>query len=131
MTIFSVSLGAGATGLLTGPYLPAPLTACASAVGGAAFYGLIVKPLGGLIMKAASKPAKNLDGVLAHEAVAQGRFDAQGRGIVTVDVDGEIVRLLARLESDDQAQGITVARGERLVVTQVDPEKNVLRVMKM
>ena len=131
ITIFSVSFGAGATGLLVGPYLTAPLTACAAGVGGVAFYSLIIRPLGGMIMKVASKPAKNLDGVLAQEAVAEGRFDAQGRGIVAVDVDGEIVRLLARLESDDHSQGVTVARGERLVVTQVDPEKNVLRVMKM
>ncbi|MES2463129.1 MAG: hypothetical protein V4671_21300 [Armatimonadota bacterium] len=132
LTLFSLCLGAGATGVLTRPYLRMPLlVAVAALIGGFLFYSLLVKPLWRLIFQFASKPAETLSGVVAREAVAMGRFDANGQGIVRVTVDGEFVRLLARLESEDKDKGVAVSSGDKLVVTSVDEKRNTCRVTRI
>jgi hypothetical protein len=132
LTIFSVCLGAGATGILTRAYLKMPLlVAFAAILGGLLFYGLLVKPLWRIIFKFASKPAETLSGVIAREAVAMGGFNAEGQGIVRVTVDGEYVRLLARLEADDSGKRISVSPGDTLVVTSVDEKRNTCRVTRL
>lgn len=130
LTIFSISLGAGATGLLAGPHLSAPLTGLAAAGGGIAFYGLFVRPLWTLLFRFTSEPARALDGSVAASAEAVTRFDEKGQGIVRLTVDGQIVRVLAHLESDDRAKGVDVRPGDRLVVTSVDGQKNTCRVSR-
>ncbi|MBC7805089.1 MAG: hypothetical protein H7145_02955, partial [Akkermansiaceae bacterium] len=77
------------------------------------------------------KPARNLAGVIATEAVAQNRFDAQGRGIVRLPLDGESVRLLAYLEPEDHSKGVLVAPGEKLTVTRIDEGTNTCHVTKL
>jgi hypothetical protein len=125
LTIFSVCVGAGATGILTRAMIGKPLfVALAAIVGGVLFYSILVKPLWGLIFKFASKPAETLSGAVAREAVATGRFDADGQGIVRVTIDGEYVRLLARLDREDREKGIAVLSGDKLVVTSVDEKRN-------
>ena len=131
MTLFSVSLGAGATGLLLAARFPVALTALLALLGGLVFFALVVRPLMGFARRFVSKPATALAGTLAGEAVAQNRFDAQGQGIVNVSIDGQVVRLLARLESDDHAKGILVAPGDSLVITQIDEARNTCRVTKI
>ena len=125
LTIFSLCLGAGATGILARYYIQLPfLVALAAVIGGILFYSGIVKPLWGLIFKFASNPAETLSGAVAREATATGRFNADGQGIVQITVDGEFVRLLARLEPEDRDRGITVLSGDKLVVTSVDEKRN-------
>ncbi len=132
LTIFSLCLGAGATGILTRYYIKLPLlVAVAAVIGGILFYGGIVKPLWGLIFKFASKPAETLSGAVAREATATGRFNADGQGIVQITVDGEVVRLLARLEPEDREKGITVLSGDKLVVTSVDEKRNTCSVTRL
>lgn len=132
LSLFSISLGAGATGLLLRGLLQNPLfTGIAAAIGGIAFFALIVQPMKNFILSFASKPAGTLTSMVAQEVEVISRFDERGRGLVRAEVDGEVVSVLAHLEADDQKQGITVARGDRLVVTQVDAEKNVLRVTRL
>lgn len=128
MTLFSVSLGTGATGLLLAARFPVALTALLALLGGLALFALVVRPLIGLAQRFVSKPATTLAGVVAGEAVAQNRFDATGQGIVNVSIDGQAVRLLARLEQDDHANGVTVAPGDHLVITQIDEARNTCRV---
>lgn len=132
LTIFSVCLGAGATGILARAYIHLPfLMAFTAAMGGILFYGALVKPLWGLIFKFASNPAETLSGAVAREAVATGHFNAAGQGIVQVTVDGEYVRLLARLETEDKDRGISVSSGDKLVVTSVDEKRNTCRVTRL
>jgi hypothetical protein len=131
LTLFSLALGAGATGLLVRPYLSPLLAAFAATAGGLGFYGLIVRPMYRLILGFASKPATALEGVVAGEARAVSRFDSSGRGVVSVNVDGQIVRVLAQLEADDREKGVAVTPGETLVVTSVDGEKNVCKVTRL
>lgn len=130
LTIFSVCLGIGATGLLLAPFHWAtPLVALAALAGGAAFYGAVVRPLWGFVFRFASTPGRALEGTVATEAEALSRFDARGRGLVRLHIDGQIVRVLATLEPGEPQPEITP--GERLTVTSVDSHSNTCRVARL
>ncbi len=130
LTIFSVCLGTGAAGLLLVAHLGKPLTALVALVCGIAFYALITKPMMRIVLSFASRPAETLAGAVAKEAIAIGRFDAQGRGMVTVTVDGELKRLLAHLDREDTQNAVPVAPGDKLLVVSIDPHKNTCAVIK-
>ncbi len=130
LTIFSLCLGAGATGLLARPaHWPSPLTALVAALGGLVFYGLLVRPLWGLIFKFASRPSAALNGMVAHQAEALGGFDASGRGLVGLTVDGQWVRVLATLDAGEEAGA--VQKGDTLTVVSVDGRANTCRVARL
>jgi len=130
LTFFSLCLGAGATGLLLKHlHLPAGVVGGAALAGGLLLYGAVIRPLSGLMLRFASTPSLALEGTLAREAEALTSFDAAGKGLVRLNVDGQTVRVLAILEPDDRAVG--VQRGERLVVTQVDGHSNSCRVARL
>ena len=131
MTLFAASLGAGATGILLGSRFSVGLTAILALLGGLAIVFCIVRPLMAFTRRFVSTPAQNLAGVVATEAVAQNRFDATGRGIVNVTLDGQIVRLLAYQESDDVREGLTINPGDVVVVTAIDETRNTCRVTKL
>ena len=130
LAFFSICLGAGAAGLLLKhSHLPIGLIALAALLGGAAFYGLLIRPLWNVLFRFASTPSTSLAGTVAHEAEALTRFDAAGKGLVRVTVDGQLVRILATLEPEDRAEGI-VRPGDRLTVTSVDGHTNSCRVAR-
>lgn len=131
LTIFSLCVGAGATGLLTHAFLRGAWTGLAALAGALVFYGLLVRPLWRFAMRFASEPARALEGVVAQDALAMGRFDALGQGMVRVIIDGQVVRLLARLEEEDRERGVTVMPGERLTVTSVDGKTNTCHVTRL
>ena len=85
--------------------------------GGLLFYGLIVRPLWGLVFQFASTPARALEGSVAGVAEALTRFDASGKGLVRLTVDGQLVRVLAYLESDERGQARLVKPGDTLTVS--------------
>ncbi len=130
LTIFSVCLGVGATGLLLkSQHWTGALTALAAIVGGMVFYGLVIRPLWGLVFQFASTPGAALEGAVAGQCEALGRFDAQGRGMVKLSIDGQRARVLAFLEPDDRAQAVTA--GEQLTVMSVDTRANTCRVARL
>lgn len=130
LTLFSLCLGVGAAGLLLKPlHLAAALTALLAAAGGLLFYGLVVRPVWGLIFQFASKPALALEGTVAQNAEALTRFDATGKGLVRLNIDGQLVRILATLEPDDRA--VAVLPGDKLLVTAVDGRTNSCRVSRL
>lgn len=130
LTLFSLCLGAGATGLLAQPaHWPSPLTALAALVGGLVFYGLGVRPLWTLIFKFASHPSAALNGMVAQQAEALGGFDASGRGLVGLTIDGQWVRVLATLDAGEEAGAIR--RGDALTVVSVDGRANTCRVARL
>jgi len=130
LTLFSLCLGVGATGLLLKPlHWAGWLTGLAAALGGAAFYGLVVRPLWGLIFQFASTPSRALEGMVAQSAEALTRFDARGQGLVRLTIDGQLVRVLATLEADAGAPD--VRPGDRLLVTGVDGRANTCRVSRL
>jgi hypothetical protein len=131
LTIFSFCLGVGATGLLLGHLLSEWETAIAALVGGVVFYTAIVKPLWRLIFMFASKPAETLAGTVAREATAMSQFDARGRGVVRLTVDGQVIRVLAHLDRADREKGIKITPGDTLVVTNVDGAHNSCTVARL
>ena len=46
--------------------------------------------------------------------------DANGCGLVAVDVDGQVVQLLATLTPDERARGIRVHSGDTVRIAEVD-----------
>ena len=131
LAFFSVCLGTGASGLLLKHlHLPTGLVAGAALLGGLVFYGLLVRPLWNTLFRFASTPSTSLAGTVAHEAEALTRFDASGKGLVRVTVDGQLVRIIATLEPEDRAEGV-VRPGDRLTITSVDGHTNSCRVARL
>lgn len=132
LTLLSLSLGAGATGLLLQhSRWPATLTALAAALGAVAFYGLIVRPLMTLVFQFASKPSLALEGSTAKTAEAASKFDDTGRGVVKLNVDGQIVRVLAELDPDDRLHADLIKPGDSLTVTAVNGHTNTCTVARL
>jgi hypothetical protein len=129
LRLFGLSLGIGAAGmgLQSTTALSPWLVLALSLLAGGAFYRLIVKPLMALAMRFASKPATTLSGAVGQEVTADSRFDATGKGIVTLTVDGHLIRLLATLEGATEA----IEAGEKLVVIAIDTRRNTAKVAKL
>ena len=75
----------------------------------------------------ASQPARMLESRVLEEAQAVTNFDADGRGLVSVEMNGEIVQLLARLRVEDRqptTSGTRVRNGDKLMVVEVDAAHN-------
>ena len=132
LTFFSLCLGMGATGLLLKHlHLRTGLVAGAALLGGLVFYGLLIRPLWNVMFRFASTPSTALAGAVAREAEALTRFDSTGKGLVRVIIDGQIVRILATLETDDRPAAEVVRPGDRLTVTGVDGHTNSCRVTRL
>jgi hypothetical protein len=123
--LFSLALGAGVVGALLRPLLGGPILFAVAVAGGVAFERVIVSPLWNFAMRFASMPASMLESAVADEATAVTSFDANGQGIVSVEVDGQIVQILATLQPDDRLLGGSRIRaGQRVRIEDVDAEKN-------
>lgn len=123
--IFSFFLGLGAAGLLGRPFLGGPILLGAAIVGGVFFERVLVSPLWNVLMRFASTPSSNLESAVTDEATAVTSFDANGQGIVSVEVDGQIMQILATLRPNDRLLGgARIRAGQRVRVEEVDSEKN-------
>jgi hypothetical protein len=119
--LFSLALGFGAVGELVGPILPdGALRVLAAIAGAVLFERFIVTPLWNFTMRFASRPALTLESAVADEATAVTAFDANGQGIVSVEVDGQIVQVLATLLPTDRSLGVRVRAGQRVRIEDVD-----------
>lgn len=123
--LFSLVLGFGTAGELLRPVLGGPLLLLAALAGGLLFERIIVSPLWNLAMRFASAPAVTLESAVSDEATAVTAFDANGQGIVSLEVDGQVVQILATLRPDDRALGAARVRaGQRVRIEDVDAEQN-------
>jgi hypothetical protein len=122
--LFSLALGFGTAGLLFRPMLGGPLLAAAAAVGAVAFEWWIVSPLWNFAMRFASKPAATLESAVSDEATAVTAFDKNGEGIVSLEVDGQVVQILATLQPNDRLLGTRVRAGQRVRIEEVNTQKN-------
>jgi hypothetical protein len=130
LTLFSMCLGAGATGILLrslGVH-SALLVALAALAGAILFRAGVVGPIWNLIFSFVSRPARALEGALLQLAEAVTPFNAKGEGLVRLEVDGQCVDVLARLEHPDQ--GSRVLRGQQVRVESVDPHTNTVTVSR-
>jgi hypothetical protein len=123
--LFSLVLGFGTAGELLRPMLGGPLLFAAALAGGLLFERILVSPLWNFAMRFASAPAVTLESAVSDEATAVTSFDANGQGIVSLEVDGQVVQILATLRPDDRALGTgRVRAGQRVRIEDVDAAKN-------
>jgi hypothetical protein len=122
---FSVLLGMGLAGRATRPFFEGGPMLFVAALGlGLLFEGIVVRPVWNLVFKFASKPALSLESCVEDEATAVTSFDKNGQGIISVDLDGQMVQLLATLRADDRALGAAVRAGDRVRIADVDSARN-------
>jgi hypothetical protein len=121
--LFALFIGFGAGGLVATP-LGEPWRAGAAVLAAAAFEGLLVGPLWRMLFRFESAPAMTLESAIEDDARAVMGFDANGQGLVALDVDGQIVQLLATLAPDDRARGARVRSGDVVRVSSIDAARN-------
>lgn len=126
---FSLILGFGATGFLLKGVFGGPILIALAAVGGVVFESLLVRPLFNLLSKFASDPALPLEATLGDEVQVVTGFDVQGQGLVSVELNGQIVQLLGTLTPEDRA-GPRVHAGDTLFVKDVDSARHRLVVSR-
>lgn len=122
--IFSLLLGFGAVGYLGRHLLSGPLLFAVALIGGAGFELLAAGPVSNFFFRFASRPAQTLESALEDEVHAVSGFDANGQGMVALELDGQMVQLLATLSAEDRAAGVRVRTGDRLIVQEVDAARN-------
>lgn len=122
--LFSLLLGFGATGLLGRHLLSGALLVAVAVIGGVGFELLAAGPVSNFFFRFASRPALTLESALEDEVRAVSGFDANGQGMVALELDGQMVQLLATLSPEDRAAGIRVHIGDRLRVQEVDAARN-------
>jgi hypothetical protein len=122
--IFSLLVGFGATGILFEHLLSGVALTAVAVLGALAFERLLVTPLWNQMMRFASDPAETLESSIAGEVRAVTSFDADGCGLVAVELDGQITQVLATLRPEDRAAGVHVRTGDRLRVEDVDAARN-------
>lgn len=121
--LFALLVGFGAGGLLAAP-LGEPWRAGAAVLAAAAFEGLLVGPLWRLLFRFESSPAATLETAIEDDARAVMGFDVNGQGLVALDVDGQVVQLLATLSADDRARGARVRSGDLVRVSSIDAARH-------
>jgi hypothetical protein len=121
---FSILTGVGAAGLLLDPVLGGVLLLLVALIAGFAFEGLLVRPFWNFFFRFASTPMQTLESALMDRATAVTGFDAQGQGLVSIILDGQIVQLLGTLRPEDRATGVRVRAGDALTVEDVDGKRN-------
>ena len=118
--LFALMVGFGAGGVLSRP-LGEPWQLGAAVLGAAAFEALFVGPIWRFLFRFESSPAVTLESAIEDDARAVTGFDADGcRGSSPLDVDGQIVQLLATLTPDDRARGVRIRTGDVLRIADVD-----------
>src|SRR5439155_22174107 len=103
---FSFLVGAGSTGLIARIWLIEPLVAVCAVTGGVIFERYVVSPIWRLLLRFESRPAATLESTIFEEARAETDFDAEGRGLISMELDGQIVQLLGRLKPEDRKAGV-------------------------
>ena len=122
--LFNFLVGFGATGLiverLVGPVLALPI----AAVGGVAFEAFVVRPIFNSLFKFESRPAQTLESALMSEGRAVTGFDANGNGLISLELGGELVQVLGIQLKADRASGARIRAGDIVRVEEVDSTRN-------
>jgi hypothetical protein len=122
--LFSVCLGLGTTGLLLRPLIGGPLLFLTALAGGLIFHRVLVTPIWNFAFRFESNPALTLESAAGSEATAVSSFDANGQGLIAIDVDGQIVQVLGTLRVEDRGFHARIPAGTKLRIEDVDPARN-------
>lgn len=122
---FTLLAGFGATGLLIRPLVAGgPLRTLIAVAGALLFEALLARPLWNLAFRFESRPATTLEACVADEVQAVTGFDRDGHGLIAVELDGQVVQVLATLRAADRAAGVRVRAGDKVRVEEVDSARN-------
>jgi hypothetical protein len=123
--LFSVALGVGAAGLILERFLGSGFLLFVSALfGGMLFNRVVVTPVWNFVFRFESNPAMTLESAAGGDAVVVTPFDANGHGLVSIEVDGHVVQLLGTLRASDREFRGRVSTGTKLRVENVDAERH-------
>jgi hypothetical protein len=117
--LFSFLVGFGAAGILTS-FLHEPLRLAAALTAGIVFEAALVGPLWRFLFRFESREASTLETAIEDEARAVTGFDANGNGLVALELDGQLVQLLATLAPDERARGVRIRSGDLVRIAEVD-----------
>ena len=129
--LFSFLVGLGASGLLLSRLLFEPLVAVGALAGGVLFERYVVTPIWNGLLRFASEPAKTLERAVFEVAQAVTDFDAQGQGLIALELDGQLIQVLGILRPEERSIGIRVRRGGRVRIEEVDAVRNWCLVSSM
>jgi hypothetical protein len=122
--VCSFLVGVGASGLLLGHWLFEPFVAAGALTGGVLFERYVVTPIWNGLFRFASAPARTLEQAVFEVAQAVMDFDAQGQGLITLELDGQLIQVLGILRADERTIGIRVRCGDRVRIEEVDAVRN-------
>ena len=117
--LFALMVGFGAGGIAAAP-LPEPFQFGAALAAAAAFETLLVGPLWRFLFRFESRAASTLESSIEDEARAVTGFDAKGCGLVALEVDGQLIQLLATLAPEERSRGIRIRSGDLVRIAEVD-----------
>jgi hypothetical protein len=122
--LFNFLVGFGATGLvaeqLVGPFVALPI----AIAGGVAFEAFIVRPLFNSLFRFESSPAQTLGSALMSEGRAVTGFDANGNGLIALELGGEVVQVLGTQLRDERSAGVRIRAGDIVRIEEVDDSRN-------
>jgi hypothetical protein len=122
--LFNFLVGFGATGLilerLVGPVLALPI----AVLGGVSFEAFVVRPIFNSLFRFESQPAQTLGSALMSEGRAVTGFDANGNGLISLELGGEIVQVLGTQLKDERAAGVRIRTGDIVRIEEVDDMRN-------
>ena len=122
--LFSLLLGFGVVGLILQSITGGGVLFLLAALGGVLFEFGLVRPLWNFLFRFESTPALTLESCIGDEARAATSFDAQGHGLIALELDGQLVQLLGSLCREDRDAGIRVRAGDPVRIDDVDAERN-------
>ena len=117
--LFSLLVGFGVGGI-AGASLGEPLRLAAATASAVVFEAALVGPLWRFLFRFESREALTLESAIEDEGRAVTGFDANGNGLVALDVDGQVVQLLATLAPDERARGVRIRSGDIVRIAEVD-----------
>jgi hypothetical protein len=119
--IFSLALGYGAIGLVAEKFMILALSIPLAIIGAIALERVLIQPYWKLLMRFASKPARNLESATFARAKAAMDFDANGSGLIELELDGQVRQVLGTLKAGQTAR---VTRGKALRIESVTDTGN-------
>jgi len=122
--LFNFLVGFGATGLiverLVGPVLALPI----AIVGGVLFEAFVVRPIFNSLFRFESQPAQTLESGLMSEGRAVTGFDANGNGLISLELGGEVVQVLGTQLNEEREAGVRIRAGDIVRIEEVDSARN-------
>ncbi|HET7585902.1 MAG TPA: hypothetical protein VFK13_13380 [Gemmatimonadaceae bacterium] len=122
--LFTLAFGFGIVGVALRGHASEWIVVTAALAGAIAFERFVIAPMWNLLERFGSRPALTLESGIMDEARAVTSFDANGQGLIALELDGQLVQVLGTLSAEERAAGVRVRAGDTLVVQDVDAKRN-------